>query len=165
MRDTTGNIPPLPGVFPRHDGTGGRTSRDGARQLMMMPLFYTELIGLVLLSAWLVAFEAESIWSAAVLLGSLSKAFGDDVIIAGGDAGLHVVLWLKRVAGENEDVLIARATADGIGLYPPSGLYYPAAVDSHPGMVGLVLGYAVPSEQEIRQGVRRLAGVLKALRA
>jgi putative SOS response-associated peptidase YedK len=36
MRDTTGNMPPLPAVFPDMMAPVVATSRDGVRQLMMM---------------------------------------------------------------------------------------------------------------------------------
>jgi putative SOS response-associated peptidase YedK len=36
MRDTTGNMPPLPGIFPDTLAPVVRTARDGARELMMM---------------------------------------------------------------------------------------------------------------------------------
>ena len=100
----------------------------------------------------------------AVLLASLSQAFGDDVTVVGADAGLHLVAWLNRVPREREDELLARAAASGLGLYPVSPLYDPAAAASHPDTVGLVIGYACLGEREIEQGVARLAAVLKALR-
>ncbi|QRM33301.1 PLP-dependent aminotransferase family protein (plasmid) [Microvirga sp. VF16] len=98
----------------------------------------------------------------AVLLASLSKTFGDDVAVVGADAGLHVVAWLNRVPKEREDELLARAAA-GLGLYPVSPLYDPAVPASHPGIVGLVMGYASLGEREIEQGVERLASVLDVL--
>jgi putative SOS response-associated peptidase YedK len=36
MRDTTGNLPPLPGIFPDKLAPVVRTARDGARELTMM---------------------------------------------------------------------------------------------------------------------------------
>ncbi len=100
----------------------------------------------------------------AVLLTSLSKAFGDDVTVVGADAGLHVVAWLNRVPRKYEKDLLARATAAGLGLYPVSPLYDPTTVASQPSIVGLVMGYASLGERELEQGVQRLAGVLEAFR-
>ncbi len=99
----------------------------------------------------------------AVLLASLARTFGDDVTVVGSDAGLHVVVWLNRVPREREDELLAKAAATGLGLYPVSPLYDPAVPGSHPGIVGLVMGYASLGEREIEQGVERLASVLDAL--
>jgi GntR family transcriptional regulator/MocR family aminotransferase len=99
------------------------------------------------------------------LLASLSKAFADDVNVVGADAGLHVVVWLNRVPKEQEGDLLSRAAAAGLGLYPVSTLYDPAALASHPGVVGLVMGYASLGEREIDQGVQRLAAVLQAFRS
>ena len=50
-----------------------------------------------------------------------------------------------------------------VGLYPVSPLYDPAVPGSHPGIVGLVMGYASLGEREIEQGVERLASVLATL--
>src|SRR5918993_3574802 len=36
MRDTTGNLPPLPGIFPDQMAPVVRTARDGARELAML---------------------------------------------------------------------------------------------------------------------------------
>ncbi|QRM33341.1 PLP-dependent aminotransferase family protein [Microvirga sp. VF16] len=99
----------------------------------------------------------------AVLLASLSTRLRDDVTVVGADAGLHVVVWLNCLPREREDELLARAAAAGLGLYPVSPLYDPAVPASHPGIVGLVMGYASLSEREIEQGVDRLASVLEAL--
>ncbi|WP_245435660.1 PLP-dependent aminotransferase family protein [Microvirga calopogonii] len=99
----------------------------------------------------------------AVLLAALARTFGDDVAVVGTEAGLHVVVWLTRVLKAQEDDLLARAAAAGLGLYLVSPLYDPATPASHPGIVGLVMGYASLGEREIVQGVERLASVLEAL--
>jgi GntR family transcriptional regulator / MocR family aminotransferase len=41
---------------------------------------------------------------------------GDTVTVVGADAGLHVGVWLNRVPRAQEDALIARVLAAGIGL-------------------------------------------------
>jgi hypothetical protein len=35
MRDTTGNLPPLPGIFPAYPAPVVRNSDDGVRELVM----------------------------------------------------------------------------------------------------------------------------------
>jgi GntR family transcriptional regulator / MocR family aminotransferase len=101
----------------------------------------------------------------AALLGALGGAFGDDVSIAGADAGLHVVAWLHRLPRSREQELLVQAADAGLGIYSVSDLYHQDAEEHRPDVVGLVIGYASLSEREIGQGVRRLAQVVSALRA
>jgi GntR family transcriptional regulator/MocR family aminotransferase len=98
----------------------------------------------------------------AALLAVLSAALGDAVTVVGADAGLHVVVWLNRVPKAQEEALIARALAAGIGLYPVGPLYIPAEPDARPDKAGLVMGYASLNEQAINQGVRTLSEVITA---
>jgi GntR family transcriptional regulator/MocR family aminotransferase len=95
----------------------------------------------------------------AVLLAALSASLGDAVTVAGADAGLHLVVWLNRVPRGQEEALVARAQAAGLGLYPVTPLYAcpPAA---RPDTAGLVMGYAALDEQAIRRGARLLAEIL-----
>lgn len=101
----------------------------------------------------------------AALLAALSATLGDQVTVVGADAGLHVVVWLNRVPQGQEDELLARARAAGLGLYAVSPLYDPSATAVRPGLAGLVMGYASLSEQDIERGVRRFAAVLEELAA
>ncbi len=96
----------------------------------------------------------------AALLSALSDRLGDAATVAGADAGLHVVLWLNRVPGTEEDRLIARASAAGLGLYPITPLYAPALAEARSDTAGLVMGFASLDEAAIRQGVRLLGEVL-----
>ncbi|MDO9712235.1 MocR-like pyridoxine biosynthesis transcription factor PdxR [Paracraurococcus lichenis] len=98
----------------------------------------------------------------ATLLATLSETLGDAVTVVGADAGLHVVVWLNRVPKVQEDALIARAHAAGLGIYPVTPLYAPAPAAVQPDMAGLVMGYASLDEQAIERGVRTLGEVLKA---
>jgi GntR family transcriptional regulator/MocR family aminotransferase len=91
----------------------------------------------------------------------LSATLGDEVTVVGADAGLHVVVWLKRVPRTQEDVLIARAHAAGLGVYPISPLYAPGTAADLPATVGLVIGYAAGlDERAIQRGVRTLKEIL-----
>ncbi|HZH25663.1 MAG TPA: PLP-dependent aminotransferase family protein [Azospirillaceae bacterium] len=101
----------------------------------------------------------------AALLAALSANFGDDVTVVGADAGLHVVVWLNRVPRTQERMLIARAHAAGVGVYPVTPLYAPVPTAALPETAGLVLGYAGLDEQAIERGVRALKSVLDALSA
>jgi GntR family transcriptional regulator/MocR family aminotransferase len=95
----------------------------------------------------------------------LSATLGDEATVVGGDAGLHVVVWLKRVPRAQEDVLIARARAAGLGVYPVSPLYARATAADLPATVGLVMGYASLDERAIERGVQTLKEVLASFPA
>jgi GntR family transcriptional regulator/MocR family aminotransferase len=101
----------------------------------------------------------------AALLAALSATRGSAATVVGADAGLHVVVWLKRVPMAREDALIARAHAAGLGLYPVTPLYAPASAAARPDTAGLVMGYASLDEQAIKRGVRMLKEVLETFPA
>jgi GntR family transcriptional regulator/MocR family aminotransferase len=101
----------------------------------------------------------------AALLAALAAALGDAVTVVGADAGLHVVVWLNRVPRTQEDALIARAHAAGLGLYPVTPLYASAPAADRPDTAGLVMGYASLDEQAIKGGVQTLGEVLATFAA
>jgi GntR family transcriptional regulator/MocR family aminotransferase len=92
----------------------------------------------------------------AVLMQALEAHLGDSVQMAGASAGVHVVLWLRRVAPERLDALIAAAAERGLGIYSIAPYYL-----EHPRRAGLLLGYASLGEREIREGIALLARVLR----
>jgi GntR family transcriptional regulator/MocR family aminotransferase len=95
------------------------------------------------------------------LLAAVKNHFGDDVTISGGDAGLNVVLWLRRVPRKKESQLVEAARANNVGVYPLGPLFY--GPKDRPKMAGLVLGYAGTSLADIERGVRALARIVKTL--
>jgi GntR family transcriptional regulator/MocR family aminotransferase len=101
----------------------------------------------------------------ATLLASLSATLGDAVTVVGADAGLHVVVWLNRVPRAQEDAIVARAHAAGLGLYPVTPLYASAQATARPDTAGLVMGYASLDERAIERGVQTLREVLEAFAA
>ena len=101
----------------------------------------------------------------AALLAALSAILGDEVTVVGADAGLHVVVWLNRVPRTQEAVLIERAWAAGLGIYPVSPLYARATAADLPPTVGLVMGYASLDEQAIERGVQALKEVIDSFPA
>ena len=101
----------------------------------------------------------------AALLSALSATLGDAVTVVGADAGLHVVVWLNRVPRTQEEALIARAQAAGLGVHPVTPLYAPAPAAARPDAAGLVMGYASLDERTIARGVRMLREVLEAFAA
>lgn len=93
----------------------------------------------------------------AVLLEAIQTHLGDAVAVEGANAGLHVLLWLRRVRANTLDTYIARAAAAGVGVYSAASCYV-----NPPPRAMLLLGYNALTEREIETGIRRLAEVLKA---
>ena len=91
----------------------------------------------------------------AAMLEAFQVALGDRVEIAGANAGIHMVVWLRDVSADRLDDLVARAAARGIGIYPVAP-YYAAP----PPVAGLLLGYAGLTEREIRDGIRLLGQLI-----
>ncbi len=89
------------------------------------------------------------------LVAAIGRHFGSTLPVIGGDAGLHLVLGLPAAA---DDRAIARAVA-GVGITSrPLSLYHlhPSAATQ-----GLMLGYGVVDEDEIRHNFARLAEVVQ----
>lgn len=89
------------------------------------------------------------------LIGALQQHFGSRIEIAGGNTGVHLVVWLDDVAPQDTPALVARAAAAGVGLYSVAGFYA-----TPPPRAGLLFGYASLSEAQIRAGIRKLATIL-----
>jgi len=79
-------------------------------------------------------------------------------VVEGAAAGLHLILWLRGLPVRHEAVLIARARAQGVAVYPVAPLY--AAASGWGGSAGLVLGYASLPLAQIERGIRLLAAAL-----
>ncbi len=95
----------------------------------------------------------------AALLDALGQHLGDRAVVAGANAGMHLLVWLPGVpAGAVPDLVSAAASA-GVGVYPVAPYYL-----TPPSTAGLLLGYASLTEADIRQGIRRLASVVVARR-
>jgi GntR family transcriptional regulator/MocR family aminotransferase len=92
----------------------------------------------------------------AALIQALETHLGDSVEIAGASAGVHVVLWLRRVAPQRLDALLEAAAARGLGIYSIAPYYLEG-----PRRAGLLLGYANLSEREIGDGIWLLGKVLR----
>jgi GntR family transcriptional regulator / MocR family aminotransferase len=87
------------------------------------------------------------------LLEALDEHMGDRIEITGDGAGAHIVLWPKKRI--SEEVAVAAAAARGVGIYGVSRYFL-----QRPSRPGILLGYPRLREAEIREGVRRLAGIL-----
>ncbi len=91
------------------------------------------------------------------LVRAFETHFGDRVTILGGNAGMHLMIRLR--SGLDDDEIERRARASGVGLVG-ARLYYMGG-ECPNNMGEFVLGYAGLSERRIREGVRRLAKILK----
>jgi GntR family transcriptional regulator/MocR family aminotransferase len=90
------------------------------------------------------------------LLESIRDHLGSGAEVTGADAGLHVLLWLRGVPGSRLPALVRAAEEQGVGVYPVT-----PHCSAPPRDAGLVLGYASLTEQSIREGIRRLARVMR----
>ena len=84
------------------------------------------------------------------MLESIAKYFADAVNVSGDGSGTHVVIWPRSRSSEEE--LIARAADEGVRVYGVSRYFLKAS-----SRTGLMLGYSRMREDEIREGIRRLA--------
>lgn len=90
------------------------------------------------------------------LVAALQQQLGDDVTVGCAEAGLHLVAWCKTAV---DDQQIAKAALrQGIEVAPIS-----AYSMLTPARSGLVLGYGMLNQDEIRAGVRKLETVFKAI--
>ena len=92
----------------------------------------------------------------AVLLEALHERLGDRVTVAGANAGLHVVAWVRGVPGRAAGALARRAAEAGVGIYPITPYYL-----TPPAQAGFILGYSGLAAPDIRAGIARLARVLE----
>ncbi len=100
------------------------------------------------------------------LLSALERELGPDLVVTGGQAGMHVVAWLPRFEAGALLEAVARARGLGVGVYPVSAFYDPGEsltrVAAVPGRAGLVLGYSGLGEPQIRAGIGLLGQALRA---
>jgi GntR family transcriptional regulator/MocR family aminotransferase len=87
---------------------------------------------------------------------AVGRYLGDRVEVAGAKAGLHVLLWLREICASPIDVLRKKAAAVGVGIYSIVPYYL-----TPPRQAGLLLGYTSLPEDQIREGIQRLASVLR----
>ncbi|WP_342363890.1 PLP-dependent aminotransferase family protein [Terrarubrum flagellatum] len=92
------------------------------------------------------------------LVDSLRRLLGDRAIVTGSEAGLHLIAWLPDVPAEAEAEFLQTTRTAGLGLYPASPLY--DAASDKPTHLGVLLGYAALSIEEIEKGVQIFARLL-----
>lgn len=88
------------------------------------------------------------------LRAALKEAFGSSVELSGGEAGLHLVMWLPD--GIRDTEVAKRAVEWGLGVRA-LGSYTRAPMTCN----GLVLGYGNLEEGMLAEAVRRLAAVVR----
>lgn len=88
----------------------------------------------------------------AALIEALREYFGDRAEVAGANAGLHILVWLRGCALGS---LSRKAATVGVRVYSVSPYYL-----HPPRRAGILLGHASLTEREIREGIKRLASVL-----
>lgn len=89
-------------------------------------------------------------------LAALERELGDLALPPMAETGLHALVRLR--APVPEATLVARAAAQGVGIYPASPYYL-----DPPAETALVMGFTGLSERRIGEGLRRLGRVLRPL--
>lgn len=87
------------------------------------------------------------------LLQAINKYLAGRVEVTGDGAGAHIVLWQQKHISEK--AVIEKAAAREVGIYGVSGYFL-----TRPSKPGLLLGYSRMQKEEIREGIRRLSGIL-----
>ena len=91
------------------------------------------------------------------------KTLGTEFIVQGEYAGLHVLLKYRKAGMETW--LVEEAAKARVGVYGISGfLIAPLADQKEKCFSTVVLGYARLNEDQIREGIRRLAAAWKCSR-
>jgi GntR family transcriptional regulator/MocR family aminotransferase len=90
----------------------------------------------------------------AALLDALQVEFQDAVRIEGAEAGLHVVVWFLDLTPSMATSFLERSSQLGVGIYSIAPHYFGQGLDLK--CLGLVMGYASLTEQQIDRGVKLL---------
>ena len=92
-----------------------------------------------------------------VMLETLSETIGKRATVLGCGAGLHVVVILRGVRPTDVARIVALARERSVGVYTTQPYY----LGRRPRNAELLLGHGALSEGEIREGLRRLAEVIR----
>lgn len=87
------------------------------------------------------------------LLSALERYLGDAVEVTGANAGIHMLVWLRKRC--RIESIIENAESRGVGLYSAAQYFHAA-----PKRQGFLLGYGTLDEATIEEGIRRFADVL-----
>ena len=94
----------------------------------------------------------------AALRAALKAEFGSDVALSGGEAGLHLAMWLPDACSDQR--VAHAAAALGLGVRALSSYTRPPMRCN-----GLVLGYGNLAEGMLDEAVRRLADAVRTATA
>ena len=92
------------------------------------------------------------------LLAAFKRHFGDEAVVEGSAAGLHVVVWLPALTGEQVTELIDACAVRGVGIHSIAG----HATRLLP-QAGLLLGYGLVDPDQIARGVGTLKTAYRAI--
>ena len=99
----------------------------------------------------------------AALLEAVASFLPPGAQVSGTAAGLHVALWLPQLQPQDEMALVAAARSKGVGVYPVTPLFANPEGHPYPRPAGLLLGYASLLPEQIQQGIRTLALVIRRM--
>ncbi len=88
------------------------------------------------------------------LLAALERHLGDAVEVTGANAGIHVLVWLRK--RRRIETIIRSAESRGVGLYSAAPYFHAA-----PKRQGFLFGYGTLDEVTIEEGIRRFAEGLR----
>jgi GntR family transcriptional regulator/MocR family aminotransferase len=88
------------------------------------------------------------------LLAAIERELGDAVEVSGANAGIHVLVWLRK--GPGAETVIRNAEARGVGLYSAAPYFY-----AGPTREGFLFGYGTLTETDIEEGIRHFAKALR----
>jgi GntR family transcriptional regulator/MocR family aminotransferase len=88
------------------------------------------------------------------LVAAIEEHLGDAATFASEPAGLHVMLYLQH--GQDEESIVARALNAGVRVYAGAPYHL-----QDPPPPSILLGFSGLDEEQIEDGVRRLARVLR----
>ena len=94
------------------------------------------------------------------LVVALQQHFGDDVILSGLEGGMHLVWHLDESLPTSQEIQTI-AQKVGVGVYAPSAGAVHDYSDSQCCERALLLGYSSTNENQINEGIARLADALK----
>jgi GntR family transcriptional regulator/MocR family aminotransferase len=92
------------------------------------------------------------------LLDGLATHCGDRAVVAGTSAGMHVCVWLPKLAANRVPAVLAAAMRRELGVYPITPYYR-----RPPRKAGLLLGYSGLGPADLGEAARRLGRVLDEL--
>lgn len=87
-----------------------------------------------------------------VLLGTLTEELGDNIVIRGSDAGIHILVQVPGLPSGQSENLLQRCLARDVSVHLSSAYYNDA-----PGCVELVMGYNAMPIGDVEVGARIVA--------